>query len=257
MTTTAIATRVTDSVDTTTGEVMPAPTFSMGDYIDAVASDIALRQSRQFANAYNSVCAALIGDDDVQAAERGKVFKKKSAWRKLARHFRISTAIVHVEKEWLEDGEGRAYYYAEVHVCATAPWGQSMTALGACSTQESRFSGRAAMQKAANDVLATAETRATNRAVSNLIAAGEVSAEEVDGNGRTERMEGATPEQIAALMFAAHELDAATAQGVAALIAEGLTAERAARALAKLEARMGRKTDADTGEVVDAETEPF
>ena len=60
-------------------------------------------------------------------------------------------------------------------VRATAPWGQFAEDIGACGTDEA--TGKREISWA--DAVATATTRATNRAVSNLIAMGEVSAEEI------------------------------------------------------------------------------
>lgn len=148
-----------------TGEVTRIEPFDRAAYLSSL--DTAGQQA--LARAYDEACAALIGPNDVQK-ESGREFKKKSAWRKLARHFGISTAVVTVAKEFVGD-----VFLASVTVKATGPWGQSSDAIGACATDEA--TGRRVITMA--DALATAETRATNRAVSNLIAMGEVSAEEI------------------------------------------------------------------------------
>lgn len=129
-----------------------------------------LKQQQALAAAYDAACAALIGPNDVQV-DGGRSFKKKSAWRKLARHFRVSTAVQSRDVQPFGD----AGYLASVVVRAVAPWGQSADAVGACGSDEA--TGRRVITLA--DALATAETRATNRAVSNLIAMGEVTAEEI------------------------------------------------------------------------------
>src|SRR5690606_33732696 len=77
------------------------------------------------------------------------------------------------------------HFVARVIVRGTAPWGQSVEAVGLCSTRELRFYSRGqpnptARAKAEHDCEATAATRATNRANSDLLAAGAVSAEDVD-----------------------------------------------------------------------------
>lgn len=161
------------TLDRATGEVTTTPTFDMGAYLDDVTSARAFKTQQALAAAYDHAVAALIGPNDVQE-EKGRTFKKKSAWRKLARHFQISTSVVAVERGW-EEAAGEPDYVAVVTVRATAPWGQSAEAVGACATSEAV--GRRVITVA--DALATAETRATNRAVSNLIAMGEVSAEEM------------------------------------------------------------------------------
>ena len=148
-----------------TGEITTVETFDRKQYLASL--DTVGQQA--LARAYDEACAALIGPNDVQV-ESGRSFKKKSAWRKLARHFNISTAVASVQKEFVGD-----VFLATVTVTATGPWGQSSDAVGACATDEA--TGRRIITMA--DALATAETRATNRAVSNLIAMGEVSAEEI------------------------------------------------------------------------------
>jgi hypothetical protein len=157
-----------EGVDTSTGEVIPLPVkYDPKQYLHGLNANAAVQQ--QLAAAYDDACRALIGPNDVQK-EGNREFKKKSAWRKLARHFGISTRVIHREREWLNDD-----FIASVTVRALAPWGQFAEAEGACCTDEE--SGR--RQISVSDCIATAETRATNRAISNLIAMGEVSADEL------------------------------------------------------------------------------
>lgn len=165
MTTTALVKSGGDIVQAETGIVV----HDMGSYISRLSGNAAIEEQRRLSAAYDTACAALIGPNDVQV-EGGRTFKKKSAWRKLARHFGISTSVVTVGKE---DFEG--VFIATVTVRASAPWGQSAESVGACGTDEA--TGRRHISIA--DAIATAETRATNRAVSNLVAMGEVSAEEM------------------------------------------------------------------------------
>jgi hypothetical protein len=132
----------------------------------------AMATQKQLMAAYDAACQSLIGPNDVQK-EGNREFKKKSAWRKLARYFGIS---IHCERgdaviQRFEDGSWVATARAE----AIAPWGQRATDVGACGSDEQ--TGRRTITMA--DALATAMTRATNRAISNLIAMGEVSAEEI------------------------------------------------------------------------------
>jgi len=157
------------TLDRSTGEVVTTPTFDMSQYLNDVTSARAFQVQQSLAAAYDKAVAALIGPNDVQV-EKGRTFKKKSAWRKLARHFQISSAVTAIDKQW--EGED---FIATVTVRASAPWGQYAEAVGACSTSEAV--GRRVITIA--DAIATAETRATNRATSNLIAMGEVSAEEM------------------------------------------------------------------------------
>jgi len=164
-----------DGVDTATGEIIPLPArYDAKAYLQGLQGGAAIQQ--QLAAAYDAAVNALIGPNDVQV-EGGRSFKKKSAWRKLARHFGISTRVVHRDRGMV--GED---FVASITVRAIAPWGQSAEAEGACGTDEE--SGRREITIA--DAIATAETRATNRAISNLIAMGEVSADEIS-EGRKPR----------------------------------------------------------------------
>lgn len=184
MTGTAIVRSGNDMIDTATGEVR----LDMGAYLARLASKDSINEQKALATAYDTACASLIGENDVQK-EGGRTFKKKSAWRKLARHFNISTAVVNVQKESV--GEA---FLATVTVRASAPWGQYAESVGACGTDEA--TGRRTITIA--DAVATAETRATNRAVSNLVAMGEVSAEEMSkGNNGTTQHRQPAPGNVA------------------------------------------------------------
>lgn len=171
--TAAVVKSGSDLVRQETGEVVGIIDFNMPDYLTSISTPASIQHQKKLSATYDAVCASLIGENDVQR-EGGRTFKKKSAWRKLQRHFNISTAVVGVETKMV--GE---YLVATVNVKASAPWGQSAEAVGACGTDEE--TGKRKITIA--DAIATAETRATNRAVSNLIAMGEVSAEEMGKNG--------------------------------------------------------------------------
>lgn len=160
------------TVDRHTGEVTPIQHFSIVDYLAGVSTPSAFEHQQRLAAAYDAACHALVGPNDVQVAE-GRSFKKKSAWRKLARHFTISVACDPKEAriEQMPDGG----WVAIAGAVASAPWGQTFSDVGACGSDEA--TGRRTISYA--DGLATAMTRASNRAVSNLIAMGEVSAEEI------------------------------------------------------------------------------
>lgn len=156
-----------------TGEVVSAAVvpFDMATYLSDVKSAKHTSQQHALMAAYDAACGALIGPNDVQE-EKGRTFKKKSAWRKLARHFGISVAAS-LESVRVERNESGFTAYAIAN--AVAPWGQSWTDVGACGSDEAV--GRRVITVA--DAVATAMTRASNRAISNLIAMGEVSAEEI------------------------------------------------------------------------------
>jgi hypothetical protein len=100
---------------------------------------------------------------------QGRPFIKRSGWRKLALAFNISDEIVRAEKEDHPDGS----FTWRITVRAWAPNGRSVMAVGACSSRERKFA------HPEHDVYAIASTRAKNRAISDLIGSGEISAEEL------------------------------------------------------------------------------
>lgn len=122
-------------------------------------------------DAYQKLAAKIMTADDVQRIG-DKEFKKKSFWRKCQRFFNLSLPLV---KEWREDRSDRTYTYFAIYR-ATAPNGAYVDGDGACTNNEK---GRVRTE---HDTRSTAHTRAKNRAISDLVAFGEVSAEEVDGH---------------------------------------------------------------------------
>lgn len=95
---------------------------------------------------------------------------KKSGWRKLANAFNLSVQKI---SEVIIPEPPRETQYAKIEVLVIAPNGRTMPGEGVCSAHERGFA------KQDHDIPATAMTRAVNRGISDLIAAGEVSAEEI------------------------------------------------------------------------------
>jgi len=92
---------------------------------------------------------------------------RKSAWRKLARFYGVSTEIVDKTREE-KDNEITWHYTVRA-------WQGDVTTMGegSCSTREKN------RDLSEHDARATAHTRAKNRAISDLIGFGQVSAEEL------------------------------------------------------------------------------
>ena len=132
----------------------------------------------------------------------GNVHVNKSGWRKIATAFNVTTEIK-TKKSWVEHG----IVHAEVEAVAIAPNGKSTSGLGEAASNESNFMTRLDNDPRyddpddSNDIIrvdgkwrvipdprevnyhnlkALAETRAKNRAISDLVGGGEVSAEEMD-----------------------------------------------------------------------------
>ncbi len=118
-------------------------------------------------NEYNRLKERLLTENDYQII-KGKTCIKKSGFRKLSCAFWISTEITKENRINFE----KSFIY-EITVRATAPNWRFVEACASCSSIEKEFN------HLENDVRATAQTRASNRAISDLIWGGEISAEEL------------------------------------------------------------------------------
>lgn len=134
--------------------------------------------------AYQELCKGILDKSDYQKiivkekdSETGKYisvereFKKKTAWQKLGRAFNVDTRIVEKEFQRTKTGRINEAYYC---VRATLPNGRSVESDALCSRTEK---GKSKVSD--HTIMSTAKTRATNRAISELIGAGEVSSDEM------------------------------------------------------------------------------
>ena len=110
---------------------------------------------------------------------QGKAFRKKNYWRAVTTAFNLTVECA-AEKWENFDGE----WCCDVTYRATAPNGRAAFGDGSCSFREKKGA-----QATRHNVRSHAHTRAYNRAVSNLVGFGEVSAEEVERNHEEERPE--------------------------------------------------------------------
>lgn len=171
----------------------------------AVNAEQAIEAWRQ----YQDLKKAIIDKDvDVQLIE-GKEFLKKSYWRKVATFFNLSVDIVDEKHEQI--GKTIVWHFTAK---ATAPNGRSAIGVGSCDVFEKadlvdgkyvkkkvvkwgkKANGKSfpvefemvpASPNSLHNTRSTAETRAFNRAISNLVGGGEVSAEEVNVNTNYDR----------------------------------------------------------------------
>ncbi len=127
--------------------------------------------------AFEELKRRILKKDDYQPIG-GKFFPKRSAFRKIAVYFGISDRIIEQERVDRDDGS----FMWRIVVEARAPNGRVSTGVGICDSRERNFA------HVEHDVYATAHTRAKNRAISDMVAGGVVSAEELDA-------ETPTPEQ--------------------------------------------------------------
>lgn len=148
-------------------------------------------QARDAWRQYHEIQAAIMTPADYQTYN-GVKRPNKSFVKKVQRHYQLSVSITRCERQDLGDGD---YGYL-VTARASAPNGYFVEATGGCSTTEKRFQNAEAKKRAFHDIIGTAETRATNRAVLNLIGGGIVTAEEVN---KGERQTKQTPAQQAVM----------------------------------------------------------
>lgn len=106
----------------------------------------------------------------------GKPYRKKGYWRALAVAFNLTVEPVEERRE----DYGGTYVYVVTYRASTAS-GRAAIGDGACSAEEK---ARGRMKATEHNVRAHAHTRAFNRAISNLVGFGEVSAEEVEREER-------------------------------------------------------------------------
>lgn len=127
---------------------------------------------------YRELTNAMLSPEDWQAIPNGR-FVKRSGFQKIASGYGISTQIA---SESVDRDDAGKPLRAHAVVRATHPTGRYADGSGSCSIDESRFKGGSGRAKVEHDISATAVTRATNRAISNLVGFGQVSAEEIDGD---------------------------------------------------------------------------
>lgn len=137
--------------------------------LDMVRPLVAPGAARQAIQQYEALKSAIVQDSDKQTIQ-GRTFLKKSFWRRVATCFGLSLDLVSEQRGFDEGGK---LFYSVVYR-AVAPNGRSMIGDGYCSTGEQ---GRGGWPE--HNVRATAHTRAKNRAISDLVGGGEVSADEM------------------------------------------------------------------------------
>jgi hypothetical protein len=170
------------------GHVTPAPSTELARRAPAEREVLMPLDSAQVVagmREYQQLLRDLLEPSDWQSEDRHgrpleRPFLKKSGWRKIARAFNLSFERLSSLVERTEDGSP---VRAEVWIRAVAPNGQYGDGDGYCSIEEGRFQTTGGRAKLENDLRATATTRAKNRAISDLVGMGEVSAEEIEAAG--------------------------------------------------------------------------
>ena len=116
---------------------------------------------------YQELKRDLLTQADYQNIQ-GKNCIKKSGWRKIQTAFGISDELIKEERKTI----GNSFVY-EITVKVSSMNGRFAYGVGSCASSERKFA------HAEHDVRSTAHTRAKNRAISDLVGGGEVSAEEM------------------------------------------------------------------------------
>ena len=141
-----------------TTEMVPLPVRPLVSPEEAAQAWRAFKQLKQ----------KLLDDSDYQRIGENK-FIRKSGFRKLSVVFNLSDEIVEQEKTTREDDS----FYWRIVTKVTAPNGRTSVGVGICDSKERNFA------HVEHDVYSTAHTRAKNRATSDMVAGGVVSAEEM------------------------------------------------------------------------------
>lgn len=168
-----------------------------------------------------SLVDRIVTRDDWQVIQ-GKQFLKKGGLRKLATAYGVSAEII--ERDLTVDPATGRVTRAEFVVRATAPNGRTMDGYGSCDLTDKCKGGNCKkpdhdpsehFSHPNHDIPATAETRAKNRAFSDLFAMGQVTAEEVGDPERWELLgypSGAAMQNLMDPLVAALRADAALAE---------------------------------------------
>ena len=136
---------------------------------------------------YQELMKALMKESDVVEIQ-GKKKIKKTGINKIARFFGVSVEIIRHHKEEIVGPQGGRHFIWYVWTRATLPTGQSRVEGAACSSNERRFA------HLENDVLTTAITRSSKRAVENLVGMGEY--ELIENSGDEENSENETEQKL-------------------------------------------------------------
>ncbi|MCH8518143.1 hypothetical protein LAT59_00040 [Candidatus Gracilibacteria bacterium] len=107
---------------------------------------------------WNNTIPQLLTEKDMVTI-KGKTYINRSGCRKIAMHLNINTEVIREERRMLDDDT----FIYDFTVRASSPLGRYTEASASCNSGERDFT------HLDNDVRATSQTRATNRAICDLI----------------------------------------------------------------------------------------
>ena len=122
---------------------------------------------------FQEIKSRILDENDIVKIQ-GKTYTKRSGWRKIALAFNIRTEVLGIEREHVDDT-----LIVRVRARATANNGRYSDEVSVCDSSE--FTGN--LKATLHNVETKAVTRAINRAISDLVGGGEVSAEEIETSG--------------------------------------------------------------------------
>jgi hypothetical protein len=137
--------------------------------LDPVKPLVSPEQAAQEWARFEALKSMLLTEEDYQSIA-DKRYIKRSGFRKIAVYFGLSDRILEQERIDREDNS----FYWRIVVEVEAPNGRISTGVGACDSRERNF------VHVEHDVYAIAHTRAKSRAISDMVAGGAVSAEEME-----------------------------------------------------------------------------
>lgn len=152
----------------------PAKEIDTRLVLPLLSADEMARAIQAYQNLQKSLDASM--PDQIMSI-RGRKFRKKGYWRSIRTAFGLSVACTADERITTAEDWGYRVTYR-----ATSPGGNFADGDGTCMASEKTYSGDAS-QATEHNIRSHAHTRAFNRAVSNLVGFGEVSAEEMRQTG--------------------------------------------------------------------------
>ena len=159
-------TGMTDEIQNPTVQEIPSPHTQLQP---ARPMEISVQEMKVRLDKFLELKQAVLKDHIMDI--HGKAYIKKSGWRVAAVVFGLADEITRCERQDRPDGSFTITY----HVRCTDPVGRTSIGVASCDSKEKEKSGN----RQEHDTATMAHTRAKNRAISDIIGTGEVSAEEM------------------------------------------------------------------------------
>ena len=167
-------------------DVMPRPSIE-----SPIIMPLSVEEYEGFYHKYQELKERILTDDDYMyfgkdgrptTKGNGEPYLKKLGWRKISLGMNLSCGIVTRRRITGEDSRGK-YYGWLYHVRVVAPNGRCQDAEGCCTSRNPFFSKKYGkpVDPKEEDIVHTAQTRAFNRGVGDMVGSAGPSAEEMVG----------------------------------------------------------------------------